>query len=61
MEYQAQYVLVNRQKGYIIWYESYQTAVRDQAEYGGILINTATTDPELVKTTILETRNTMNL
>ena len=60
MEYQAQYVLINHQKGSVTWYENYQSAVRDQALYGGIVINTATTDPKLVEKTILETRKIMN-
>ena len=48
----GQYVLVNTEKGSVVWYENYGQAVRDQATYGGTIFNTHTTDPELLKLTI---------
>ena len=48
----GQYVLVNTEKGSVVWYETYDQAVRNQAIYGGNIINTATADPGFVKLTI---------
>ena len=48
----GQYVLINTEKGSVVWYENYGQAVRDQATYGGTIFNTHTTDPELLKLTI---------
>ena len=31
------------------WYENHDSAVRDQLQYGGFIINTATSNPEFVK------------
>lgn len=45
----SQYVLVNSEKGSVTWYESHDSAVRDQAQYGGNIINTRTADAEFVK------------
>ena len=60
-EYPAQYVLINTERGSVSWYESHDSAVRDQAQYGGAIINTATADPEFVKRAIENARNNMNL
>ena len=59
-EYPGQYVLVNAEKGSIVWYESHDGAVRDQAKYGGIIINTATADPEFVKRVLDNARSNMD-
>ena len=58
-EYPSQYVLVNADKGSIVWYESHDGAVRNQAQYGGIVINTATADPEFVKRVLDNARRNM--
>ena len=58
-EYPSQYVLVNTVKGSVTWYESHDSAVRDQAQYGGTIINTATTDPEFVKRVLEVARRNM--
>lgn len=55
----GQYVLVNVDKGIVIWLESYAAALRTQASAGGIIINTATTDPALVKRTLADARKNM--
>ena len=52
----GQYVIVNVERGIIQWYESHDAAVRDQREYGGIIINTETADPEFVKRVIDDAR-----
>ena len=48
----GQYVLVNTDKGSVSWYENYDSAIRDQTQYGGTVINTRTADPEFVRLTI---------
>ena len=48
-EYQAQYVLINTERGSVAWYESLDAAVRDCAKYGGSVLNTATADPAYVR------------
>ena len=58
-EYPSQYVLVNAEKGSVTWYESHDGAVRDQAKYGGTIINTATADPEFVKRVLDNARRNM--
>ena len=58
-EYPSQYVLVNAEKGSVSWYESHDGAVRDQAQYGGIIINTKTADPEFVKRVLDNARRNM--
>lgn len=58
-EYPSQYVLVNAEKGSVVWYDSHDGAVRDQAQYGGTIINTATADPEFVKIVLENARRNM--
>lgn len=58
-EYPSQYVLVNAEKGSVTWYESYDGAVRDQSQYSGTIINTATADPEFVKRVLDNARRNM--
>ena len=58
-EYPGQYVLVNAEKGSVTWYESHNGAVRDQAKYGGTIINTKTADPEFVKRVLDNARRNM--
>ena len=58
-EYPAQYVLVNTEKGSIVWYESHDSAVRDQTKYGGSIINTRTADAEYVKRVLENARKNM--
>ena len=55
----GQYVLVNPDRGSVVWYEDHAAAVRDQAQYGGTVINTATADPEYVKRVIDNARKNM--
>lgn len=55
----GQYVLVNAEKGSVTWYESHDNAVRDQAQYGGSIINTRTADAEFVKRVLDNARKNM--
>jgi hypothetical protein len=55
----GQYILVNEEKGSVVWHESHDTAVHDQAKYGGTIINTATADPDFVKRTLDAARKNM--
>ncbi len=55
----GQYVLVNAEKGSVTWYESHDGAVRDQAQYGGSIINTRTADAEFVKRVLDNARKNM--
>lgn len=55
----GQYVLVNEDKGSVMWYESHDAAVHDQLTAGGVIINTATADPEFVKRTLANVRKNM--
>ena len=48
----GQYVLVNTEKGSVVWFETYDQALRNQATYGGTILNTKTADPDFVKQTI---------
>ena len=58
-EWPNQYVLVNAEKGSVVWYESHDGAVRDQAQYGGVIINTANADAEFVKRVLENARRNM--
>lgn len=58
-EWPSQYVLVNTEKGSVVWYDSHDGAVRDQARYSGVIINTATADPEYVKRVLENARRNM--
>lgn len=58
-EWPSQYVLVNTEKGSVVWYDSHDGAVHDQARYGGVIINTATADPEYVKRVLENVRRNM--
>ena len=58
-EWPAQYVLVNTERGSVVWYESHAGAVRDQAQCGGVIINTETADPEYVKRVLDNARRNM--
>ena len=58
-EYPSQYVLIIAEKGSVTWYENHDAAVRDQAKYGGSIINTATADPEFVKRVLDNARRNM--
>ena len=58
-EWPAQYVLVNTERGSVVWYESHDSAVRDRAQYGGTIINTRTADPEFVKRVLENARKNM--
>lgn len=58
-EWPSQYVLVNTEKGSVTWYESHDGAVRDQALYGGNIINTRTADTEFVKRVLDNARKNM--
>ena len=58
-EYQAQYVLINTERGSVVWFEDYDDAVRNQSRYGGVIINTKTVDPEFLKLTLDNARRNM--
>lgn len=58
-EWHSQYVLVNTERGSVTWYESHESAVRDQEQYGGIIINTWTADAEYVKRVLDDARKNM--
>lgn len=60
-EYPSQYVLVNTEKGSVVWFESYDSAVKAYAQYGGSIINTATADPEFVRRVLDHAHRNMNL
>ena len=58
-DWPSHYVLVNTDKGSVVWYDSHDGAVRDQAQYGGSIINTKTADPEFVKRVLDNARKNM--
>lgn len=58
-EWPAQYVLVNSERGSVVWYEGHDGAVRDQALYGGTIINTRTADAGFVKRVLDNARKNM--
>ena len=58
-EWPSQYVLVNTEKGSVVWYDSHDGAVRDQSKYGGSIINTKTADPGFVKRVLDNARKNM--
>ena len=55
----GQYVLVNAERGSVVWFEDYDDAVHNQSRYGGSIINTATADPEFVKRVLDNARRNM--
>ncbi len=55
----GQYVLVNTERGSVVWFEDYDDAVRNQSRYGGVIINTKTVDPEFLKLTLDNARRNM--
>lgn len=55
----GQYVLINEEKASVVWYDSHDNAVRDQARFGGVIINTATVDPQFLKRTLANARKNM--
>ena len=57
----GQYVLVNTERGSVVWFESYDSAIKAHAQYGGSIINTATADIEFVKRVIDNARRNMNV
>lgn len=57
----GQYVLVNTEKGSVVWYEDHEEAVHNQAQYGGVIINTKTADPDFLNLTLANARRNMNL
>jgi len=59
-EWPAQYVLVNEQTGTVVWYENYQTAVNEHAEYGGIIINTDNCPKSAIQASLAAARAKMN-
>lgn len=58
-EWPSQYVLVNTERGSVVWYDSYDSAVKNHATYGGSIINTKTADPEFVKRVLDNARKNM--
>lgn len=57
--YPAQYVLINTERGSVVWYESHSAACQAAAEYGGSVINTWTADPEYVSRCLENARRNM--
>jgi len=55
----GKYVVVNVDRGIVQWHENYDTAVHTQSVTGGIILNTATADPQLVKRTLDAARKNM--
>ena len=55
----GQYVLVNTERGSVVWFEDYDDAVHNQSHYGGVVINTKTVDPDFLKLTLENTRRNM--
>ena len=55
----GQYVLVNTERGSVVWFEDYDDAVHNQSHYSGVVINTKTVDPEFLKLTLENTRRNM--
>lgn len=58
-EWPSQYVLVNTEKGSVVWYDNYDSAVKNHTQYGGSIINTKTADPEFVKRVLENARKNM--
>lgn len=59
-EWPAQYVLINEQTGTVVWYESYQQAVTDHKQYGGIIINTDNCPKSAIQASLKAARARMN-
>lgn len=57
--YPAQYVLINAEKGSVVWYESHEAACAAAAEYGGSVLNTWTAEPEYVERVLSNARRNM--
>lgn len=57
--YPAQYVLINAERGSVMWYESHEAACKAAAEYGGSVLNTWTADPEYVELCLENARRNM--
>ena len=53
----GQYILINKQKGSVVWFTEHHLAVCYQQQYGGVIINTATADHEFVQRSI---KNALN-
>lgn len=49
MEFKARYVLIDSEKGSVVWHDQYAEAVKAQREYGGVLLDTTKEDPEYVR------------
>ena len=59
LDYPSQYVVVIPEKGSVTWYENHESALHDQAQYGGIIINTKTADPEFLNRILENARRNM--
>ena len=57
----GRYVLVDEERGSIIWYESNKTAFRDQQKNGGELFDTDNTDPEDLEIILHHVRKNMGV
>ena len=60
-EWPAQYVLINEQTGTVVWYESYQRAVTEHKQYGGIIINTENCPKSAIQAALDAARARMNV
>ena len=57
----GRYVLVDEERGSIIWYESEKTALEDQQKNGGELFDTDNTDPEDLEIILHHVRKNMGV
>lgn len=59
MQYPAQYVVINIDTGTVVWCESYQSALAFQTAAGGVVLNTASANPQLVQSLLASARANM--
>lgn len=57
--YPAQYVLINAERGSVMWYENHNAACKAAAQYGGSVLNTWTADPDYIKLCLENARRNM--
>lgn len=59
-EWPAQYVLVNEEKGVVIWYENHASAVKMRNEHDGVVFNTQSVPPQVLKAALANAHEKMN-
>ena len=57
----AKYVLVNEEAGMVVWHESYDKAVAEQAVTGGTIYHADTTDPDTLQRALTAARHNMEV